>query len=171
MTIAVAAILVGIAVPSLTTFIQNSRQASEADSLINSLDYARSEAVKRDANVEVCAAVNGACSGSTAWDTGWVVETTGAGPTVLEVTPQLGAGNTLSANFNGASVTQVTFQPNGFVSAAAGAGVYTTTYFTLCDKRGAHYARDVEVSAIGAVEASPTPGQTLDNPPQALVCP
>jgi type IV fimbrial biogenesis protein FimT len=171
-TIALAAILIGIAVPSLTMFVQNSRENSEAESLITSLSYARSEAVKRDANVEVCASTDGAsCSQSSAWNTGWIVETTGATPTVLQVMPALGVGNTLTGSLGGNAVTEVTFQQDGFVQAAAGSGVYETTYFTLCDSRGAAYARDIEITATGAIEASDTPGETLGTPPQALTCP
>lgn len=170
--VSIAAILVGIAVPSLTSFIQNSREDSEADSLISSLGYARSEAVKRDADVTICASTDGStCSGSTSWGSGWIIETTTAPVTVLQSIPQLGASNTLSGNLNGAAVSSVTFQQNGFDKAAAGAGVYATTYFTLCDTRGATYARDIEITAIGAVQASQTPGQTMDSPPKALTCP
>jgi hypothetical protein len=81
----------------------------------------------------------------------------------------LQGGNTLSATLDGNAATEVTFEPNGFVEAAAGAGLYKTTYFTLCDSRGAPYARDIEISAVGAVEASPTPGKTLNG--NALACP
>lgn len=176
--ITVAAILLAIAVPSLTMFIQNSRETSEADSLVASLDYARSEAVKLDANVEVCASTDEmTCSGSVApggWAGGWIVfETVGAGTTVLQVMPALGAGNTLSSAFDGANVSEVTFQANGFVQAAAGAAapIFQPTYFTLCDTRGAGYARDIEVSATGAIQAAPTADQTMDNPPEPLSCP
>ena len=177
--VAVAAILLALAVPALRVFIQNNREDAEADSLISSLDYARSEAVKRDADVEVCASAvdtstpaTPTCSGSTTWNTGWIVETivpVAGTPAVLQVKSPLAAGNTLSATLGGTGVTQITFQPDGFVAAAAGAGLYDTTYFTLCDSRGAAYARDIEISAVGAVEASPTPGQTLNG--QALACP
>lgn len=167
--VAVAAILVGIAVPALSMFVQNSRESTEADSLMTSLSYARSEAVKRDADVEVCASSDGSSCNATDWDNGWIVLTTDSTPTVLQVMPKLGDGNTLAATFNGDGVSQVTFQSNGFVAAAAGSGAYYTTYFTLCDSRGAAHARDVEVSATGAIQASSTPGQTLNS--QALTCP
>ena len=172
-TIAVAGIVVAIAVPSLTTFIQNTRQTSEANSLVMALDYARSEAIKEDANVEICASTDGAtCSGDAApggWGTGWIVLTTVAPVTVLRVMPALGANNTLSAAFNGNNVSQVTFQPNGFVQATGGAAQWFTTYFTLCDLRGATWARDVEITPIGAVQSSATAGQNLAN--AALACP
>lgn len=178
-TITIGAILMAIAVPSLTTFIQNSRETSEENSLVGSLDYARSEAVKSDASVEVCASTDGAtCSGAEAagaWATGWIVESLLNGTaTVLQTMPALGTTNTLSSSFSPPAsppsyVTEVTFQPNGFVQAAAGAGVYQTTYFTLCDPRGAGYARDIEVTAIGAVQTLPTAGVALDS--EALTCP
>jgi type IV fimbrial biogenesis protein FimT len=172
-TIAVAGVLAAIAVPSLTTFIQNSRQTSEANSLVMALDYARSEAVKEDANVEVCASTDGAtCSGNAnpgGWGTGWIVETTGAAPTVLQSMAALGANNTLSGEFNGAGVSQVTFMPNGFVQATGGAGQFFTTYFTLCDTRGAAFAHDVEVTPVGGVQSSQTAGQNLAG--QGLNCP
>lgn len=172
-TLGVAAIMVGLAVPSLTVFVQNSREDAQADTIISSLQFARSEAVKRDANVEICASADQAtCSGSSNWATGWIVETTAPAPVVvLQVVPALSGANTLSASFNGAGANQVTFQSNGFNNAAGGAGIYVTTYFKLCDVRGAAYARDIEVSGIGAVQSSPTPGQTLDTPPKALACP
>lgn len=167
--------MLAIAVPSLTTFIQSSRDTAESDSLISSLEYARSEAVKEDQPVKVCASgnvssgANATCSGSKTWDSGWIVVTTTGTPTVLQASAPLGGSNTLTTSFNGDGVDQVEFLPNGFVQAAAGSGVYLTTYFTLCDPRGAAYARAVEVSAVGAVQASPTPGQTSSG--TALTCP
>jgi type IV fimbrial biogenesis protein FimT len=172
-TLAVAGILVAIAMPSLTSFVQNSRQTSEVNSLIMGLDFARSEAIKEDANIQICASANGTtCSGDVnpgGWGTGWIVQTTSAPATVLQVMSALGANNTLSAAFNGNNVSQVTFQANGFVQAAAGAGVYATTYFTLCDIRGATWARDVEITPIGAVQSSAKAGQNLAA--AALSCP
>jgi len=176
-TLAVAGILVGIAMPSLTTFVQNTRQTSEANSLIMSLDFARSEAIKEDANVLICASADGAtCSGNVnpgGWATGWIVETTSAPITVLQAMPALGANNTLSAAFDAgaglANISSVTFQPNGFVQAAAGSNIYNITYFTLCDIRGAAWAHDMEISPIGSVRSSSTAGQTLAG--AALNCP
>jgi type IV fimbrial biogenesis protein FimT len=173
LTITIAGILVAIATPSLTTFIQNNRQTSEANSLVLALDYARSEAIKEDANVEVCASTDGmTCNGNAnpgGWATGWIVETTAAAPTLLQSMPALDANNTLSAAFNGNNVSEITFQPNGFVQATGGAAQWFPTYFTLCDVRGAAYARDVEVTPIGAVQSSQTAGQNLAGQP--LGCP
>lgn len=46
-------ILIGISVPLFTSFIQNYRISANADDLYYYLQYARSEAVKRDTNVYV----------------------------------------------------------------------------------------------------------------------
>jgi type IV fimbrial biogenesis protein FimT len=172
-TVTVAAILLSLAMPSFTTFVQNSRRTSEVNSLVTSLNYARSEAVKRGANIVVCASSDGStCSGSTAaggWKTGWIVETTDAAPDVLQVMGGLGSGNTLSGVFNGANISQLTFMPTGYVQEAAGSGIFQTTTFTLCDKRGADDAGDVEVSAIGSIQTSSTAGKAIDG--TALACP
>jgi type IV fimbrial biogenesis protein FimT len=172
-TLTVAGILAAIATPSLTTFVQNSRETSEANSLVMALDYARSEAIKEDANVMVCASTDGqTCSGNAnpgGWAGGWIVETTNAAPTVLQSMPALGANNTLSGAFNGAGIAAITFQPNGFVLGAANANLFFSTFFTLCDVRGAAFARDVEVTPIGAVQSSQTAGQNLAG--QGLNCP
>lgn len=54
-TIAIAAILLGIAVPSFRTTITNNRITGISNALISSLVTARSEAIKRNANVRITA--------------------------------------------------------------------------------------------------------------------
>lgn len=71
-TIAVMAILMSIAVPAFQSFVQNGRMAGRANEVMAGLAYARSEAVKRAADVTVCASSDGStCSGT--WTQGWVV--------------------------------------------------------------------------------------------------
>ncbi len=65
-TVAVLAILVGIAVPSFTALIQSNKVSSETNDLLASLLSARSEAVKRETNIEV-----EKLSGD--WKNGWSV--------------------------------------------------------------------------------------------------
>ena len=47
-TILVAAILTAIAVPAFDSFVKNDRDSAQVNSLAYSMNYARSEAVKRD---------------------------------------------------------------------------------------------------------------------------
>lgn len=65
-TITILAILLGIGIPSLTAFIQNSRVTSQANGLVSSFHLARSEAIKRGAQVSVTALPGG-------FEAGWCV--------------------------------------------------------------------------------------------------
>jgi type IV fimbrial biogenesis protein FimT len=69
-TIAVAAILMAIAVPSLTQIVRNSELTSITNTLLASINGARSEAMKRGGFAMVVPRGNG--SGGT-WNNGWVV--------------------------------------------------------------------------------------------------
>jgi len=150
-TVLVGAILLGIAVPSFRNFVQNSRLSAEANTLVYSLNLARSEAVKRNTSVEVCASMDGAtCAGT--WANGWIVCTPSAGcGTVLQTSAQVALGNTVSEQVSHA--TQVTFSSDG----EAG----QSYQFVFCDSRGVADGRDVEINLIGRIEAAPNAGQQL----------
>jgi len=66
-TISILAVLLGIGLPSLVTFINNNQMTTQANDLVYSLHMARSEAIKRGAQTRV-AAVNGS------WSNGWRVQ-------------------------------------------------------------------------------------------------
>lgn len=73
-TIAIVAILTAIAVPSYRYFIAGNRVATEMNSFISDLQYARAAAIKRGQNTTICASTNKtSCSGSGSWNTGWIV--------------------------------------------------------------------------------------------------
>lgn len=67
-TISIAGILLGIAIPSFTETITSSRLTTNANELMTALNFARSEAVKR--GVQVTVINRGA---STQWESGWDV--------------------------------------------------------------------------------------------------
>lgn len=73
-TLAVAAILLSTAAPSFVTLIDNNRATSTANELLASLQFARSEAVKRAADVALCPSGDGTqCIEGTDWHDGWIV--------------------------------------------------------------------------------------------------
>lgn len=120
-TIAVLAILLAVAIPSYQTFVMNSRMASQTNDLITALSLARSEAVKRAANVTVCASSNSTtaiptCTGG--WAQGWIVRD--AGGTPIRVQSALSGASTLSGG-----ISTITFTANGRTATAA-------TTLTLC---------------------------------------
>ena len=150
-TLLVGAILLSIAVPSFRNFVQDSRLTTESNSLVYSLNLARSEAVKRDGGVKVCASSDGSSCGGT-WAQGWIVCAPASDcTTVLHATPAVATGNTVDDLLSGAS--DLTFSAGGQTGQAY--------RFVFCDVRGASDARDVEVDVIGRVQAASNAGQDL----------
>lgn len=73
-TLAVAAVLLGLAFPSLVATINRNRLSGGANELMAALQYARSEAIKRNARIDVCRSVDQVtCSGGSGPWPGWVV--------------------------------------------------------------------------------------------------
>jgi len=74
LTLTVAAIVLGIAIPSFNQTMLNNSSASLGSELSVALNYARSEAVKRAKRVSICASDNGtSCLAINNWDKGWLV--------------------------------------------------------------------------------------------------
>jgi type IV fimbrial biogenesis protein FimT len=73
-TLAVAAIALGIAIPSFNQTMRNNSSSALGSELAGALNYARSEAVKRAKRVSMCASSNGAtCLAANNWKEGWLV--------------------------------------------------------------------------------------------------
>lgn len=73
-TLAIAAILLTVAVPSFRTFIENNKAITQVNDVVSAHNLARMEAIKRGSPVTVCTSSNGtACSNSTNWKNGWIV--------------------------------------------------------------------------------------------------
>ena len=169
---AVVGILLAIAVPSYRTFMQNTRLTTQANSLVYSLNQARSSAIQLDRVVEVCASQDGATCNGGAWNQGWIVgypaavncAAGGAPTTVLGVSPQLGGNNQANEKVNG-SLT-VCYQANGQTNTP----IFGTTYqFSFCDNRGAAFGQDVEINFTGRIQSAQTQG-FLVNGTTALAC-
>ncbi|MBU1395696.1 MAG: GspH/FimT family pseudopilin [Gammaproteobacteria bacterium] len=150
-TLSIAAILLAVAVPNFIVFVQNNRLATQANDFVTMLNYARSEAIKRNQRITVCSSTTGtSCAGSTTWDSGLLVfaDTNGdgvvdGGEDVLQVRQGMEGSNTLRAGAR----TRVTYQSTGFSP-----GFNDT--FRLCDSRGPASARAIVVSMQGRVTTS-----------------
>jgi type IV fimbrial biogenesis protein FimT len=165
-TITVAGILAAIAVPAFNSFLQNDRDTGQANSLVASLGYARSEAVKRASpnGITVCQSADSLNCDAGPWTEGWIVTyidpVTPANTIVLQAIPALSGTNTVTPVLGPA--TGITFASNG----AAPAAPFS---LRICDQRGAAFARQVEVNATGRVAASQKPGFSVAG--AALACP
>jgi len=152
-TVAVLAILAGIAVPSFQTMILNSRMTAQSNAFLGALQLARAEAVKRGVTVSVCKSANGtACTTSGGWQQGWIVFVDGGtlasvsgGDVILQVYQALGGNSTLS----GATAVEnaVTFRSTGYTTLAASPNAIAVT---LCPPSPAQVpGRVIQVTPSG----------------------
>ncbi|HEX2830954.1 MAG TPA: GspH/FimT family pseudopilin [Burkholderiales bacterium] len=75
-SMAVAAVLAALALPSFAEFIDDNRLRGVATELVSDLNLARAEAIKRNARVLVCPKVgnsNCASNANVKWNEGWIV--------------------------------------------------------------------------------------------------
>jgi type IV fimbrial biogenesis protein FimT len=169
-TLTVAGILFGIAVPAFNSFVKNDRDTGQANSLVSSFNYARSEAVKRASSngITVCPSLDGtSCDpAAVSWVEGWIVkyidQANAANDQVLQTVPALNGTNTVTPVIGPAA--GITFQSSGLTNAPAPGLV-----IRICDVRGAAFARQVEVLSTGRVAASQKPGFSVNGAP--LACP
>lgn len=119
-TIAILAIMVIIAVPDFTSIIQNNTITSTTNDLISSLHYARSEAIKRNTLVSVCATADTTyttCGGN--WNLGWIVFVNPTGGTTINnsaATPLLRVETITDQNIT------ISTSPNTSIATYNGAG-------------------------------------------------
>ena len=136
--LAIAAILTSVAVPSFRSMIQNNRLATQANELTGTMNFARSEAIKRGSRVTVCVSADQTtCTGGTAWAGGWIAfadpdnsATFTAGDTLLRVRGTLEGGSTL-----GGAATAVQYLPSGMLNAGTGNYALATPGCTGNEKR------------------------------------
>lgn len=130
----VLAILLGIAIPTFSDTIRNSRATAQANDVIATFTYARSEATKRGLPVTVCAAdaARTGCAGDTVanWSNGWLVFVdaggtagvvdAGAGDVVLKTSSRLANDVQVTTNNLGFLRYGRTGTPTNTGGAAAG---------------------------------------------------
>jgi type IV fimbrial biogenesis protein FimT len=113
-TVAIAGILLGVAIPSFTSIISSNRLTTYANELVMALNFARSEAIKRGQSVTI--KHNGNTSGD--WRSGWTVFTDLHGDGTLDIAD----GDTLlrtydplptSFNLRGTYMDYITYQALG----------------------------------------------------------
>lgn len=103
-TIAVFAVILAFALPSFNDMTLGSKLRSQANDLVAGAVLARSEAIKRNQSVLLCASSNGtSCTG--AWSDGWIVM---SGATVIMSHPAAENGFLITS-----AQTSFTFQPTG----------------------------------------------------------
>jgi len=157
-TMAIAAIVLTVGVPSFQSYTQNNRQTIALNELATALQLARNSAISRQVPVTLCKSPNGAnCvigAGSGDWSQGWMIFTNpngidgianldpDAGEELLRVHGALQGNATLIGNNN--VVNQVTFSSQGLALGRNGT-------ITHCDSRGNTAATALVISVGGQV--------------------
>lgn len=157
-TIAIAAILLALAVPSFTSFLNSNRVTSQANELLANFQLARLESIRRGARVVVCGSANAAaaaptCSTGTGWG-GWIVFVdanrnntfaTSDGDTLLSVNPLSGVTATASSNVDAA----VVFRPDGMARTTGGNLLLGKVSLCVATTTPLQNARDVTFTTGG----------------------
>lgn len=122
--VSMMAIVMAIAIPSFQSTIQNNYSVSTSNQLVNSFNFARSEAIKRNLPVSVCATADGTfTSCGSAWTTGWIifVDTAGNGvynsgtDTILRTELLTGSNATITSS---PSINVATYNGSGFAASS-----------------------------------------------------
>jgi type IV fimbrial biogenesis protein FimT len=164
--VAIASILLGIAAPSFSGIIQNSRMTGEFNTLAGHLNYARSEAIKRGRNVIVCKSHDGMnCTTSGDWTEGWIVfpdinDNRSRDNAEPLLTSQQPPGDNISISYGGFPTSNYVLYYS--IGTSLGNGT-----FTFCDSRGEENAKALVLYKTGRLRTSSTMpnGNQLSCPP------
>lgn len=121
----VLAILLAMAVPSFRDATLSSRLTGYANDLVASAQIARSEAIKRNVGVTLCASTNGtSCAADVGWEVGWIIlaprqevvppANPGDPPTIITVMDVVQRHEPLASEFlftEASGVTEIDFPP------------------------------------------------------------
>jgi type IV fimbrial biogenesis protein FimT len=171
---AIVAILLGIGVPSYRYVTNSYRMSAELNSLVGDLMYARAEAIKEGQPVAICTSTNGlTCSGSTSWQSGWIVFPDPAGNgaadvpgSILHVQQSFAGTDTLTSPNN--PVSSVLFNREGFAQGDAGVAFAATQYDLQEQTHSANWTRCISISAQGMIQIESAAVATANFPG---VCP
>jgi type IV fimbrial biogenesis protein FimT len=146
LTVAIAAILYVLSVPTIDNLIQSSKSSSAQTALLIALNLARSTAIVRQSEVAICPSTDLAhCDRNIWWQRGWIVFQDIDGDGVRKDSEPLLSVTQAQSGMAVASSSgrqHVTYRADGTATG-------TNLTFTVCDRRGPRYASTIVVSNIG----------------------
>ena len=161
--VGIVSVGVSIAVPSLTSVLEDGAITTRANLFVAGLQYARGMAVREGAEVVVCPSTDGrscthSAGGHTDWSSGFLVfadrdRDLAPGPDEV-LLHQAFASNSVRA-LSSAGRPRVVYQPSGFAGGTNGR-------FTICSARRPQATRTVVVSNTGRPRTS---GRAADHLP------
>jgi len=153
-TLAIAAILLTIGVPSFRGYILDTRLVTQANRISNDINIARSAAIKYQRSGEICISSDSttatpSCTGGTDWSVGWLVwidknrdGSPDAPGEIIVVAEALSGTTTLTST----ALSAITYDSRGFST--------LTDTLTLCDGRTGEVGRSIDVRGAGRINIS-----------------
>lgn len=149
-TLVVAAVILGIAVPNFTGLVNSSRLTAQANELVTGIQLARSEAIKLNRTVNFCGSADGTnCAAAGDW-TRWVVRSASDVLHTGEINPatQVNADNNVIA-----------FRPDGLARLANGNLAAVTVTVCMAVARPAQNIRQVTLANGSRTNVAAVDGQ------------
>jgi type IV fimbrial biogenesis protein FimT len=155
-TIAIAGILLGVAIPSFTDTIASNRLTTTTNELVTALNLARSEAIKRGVRVTLCKSANGSsCTNSGNWLQGWIIFTdqndnaayNSATETLLKV--QSNSANAITMVGNTKVANYISYVDTGQSKMIN--GVIQNGTITVCDARTGNVGINILLNNVGRI--------------------
>ncbi len=109
LTLAIAALVLSFGIPAFTDTIRNNRLSIQSNELVAAINMTRGEAVKRGANITLCASNNQTGCTATAWQNGWIIMDNNN--QVLRIHGALKGSTTITS-----AVTSLTYTSRGFLN-------------------------------------------------------
>jgi len=143
-TLAIAIILIGIAIPSFSDSIIRNRIASNVNNLLGAIHMARSEAVKLGTDIELCKknAASDGCANGGGWDQGWLIREVADTTSILLVHDAFKDKYTLKGSVEVADL--IRFSPSGETNLLMTA-IFVFCYNNVADSK----SKVVEINRFG----------------------
>ena len=152
--LSVMAILVSVAIPAYSGMMLSHRLATQSNTFLSTLHFARSEAIKRNGRVVVCKSSSGeACADGGDWEQGWIVfDDINNNASLDDGEDLLRRGQALTEGFvmtgNAPVAAYVSYTPMGLTKKTSGA--FQAGTITLCQPAASGgEARQVVISITG----------------------
>lgn len=160
MTLAVLAILLGIAVPGFQSTFASNRLITTTNDLVSAVQLIRMEAIRKNHRVSLCRSDDGAScgTGTGTWTNGWVIfddpdhdATVDTGEAVLRRATSTPSGITIAGN--GQVADYVSYAPDSAAKLTTGA--FQTGTIRVCSTSSAlsddERARDIVINIAGRI--------------------
>ena len=168
-TLAIAAILIGMAVPSFVSVVDDAKLGKLVEPTNRALMLARSEAARSRADVTVCPRATDTTCG-TDWDNGLLVFVDGVvNPTddeavrdnddpILMIVEPHDTDNTLKAVASTDRTANTAFAPKFIRYGFDGRASWANGTLIACDRRGVEHSRAINVTLTGSIRRARTDG-------------